>query len=242
MMSSSSNAVLITGGARRVGRAIALAFAARGYDVALHFRRSAEEAEITRQEILSIGVACECFAADLQDSGARQAMLQRVFDTFPHCRVLVNNASIFERARFMETDEVLFDRQMDINFRVPFFLTQEFIKHCPEARVINMLDTNITATQTSHFSYLLAKKALAEFTRMAARELAPKARIHGVCPGLVIPAEGEEDESYTEKYIAQSPLQSISPPEDVAEAVCWLAEAESVTGQLLFLDGGKHLL
>lgn len=239
-MAEAQRAVLITGAARRVGRAIALHFAGKGYDVALHYHRSHPDAEATRGAILQKGVNCHLFSLDLTKINTLPGLVDKVFKVLPHCNVLINNASQLERGCFMETDEALFDRQMAINFKAPFFLTQAFVKRCPEARIVNILDTNITRHHSSHCAYLLSKKALAECTRIAAYELAPQARVNGICPASVIPAEGESPE-FTASYTSRTPLKRGTDPEDLAEAVLYLVEARNLTGELLFLDGGKHL-
>jgi len=234
-------AVLITGGAKRVGAAMSRYFATQGYDVALHYNRSKKDALALQKEILAMGVACELFQHDLSDIKGFKDLIMQVQKAMPHCRALVNNASIFERASLMETDETLFDRQFSINLKAPFFLTQAFAKRFGRGCVVNILDTNIVRTDGSHFAYILSKKALAEFTTMAARELGPNIRVNAVCPGIVLPSN-ELDEQYMKKLSKSLPLGKLANLEQVSSAAYWLCENESVTGQLMFTDGGQHLL
>ncbi len=239
-MTDGRRAALITGAARRVGKAIALGFAAKGYDIALHYHTSRKEAEATRKEIRAIGVDCQLFSLDLTKIGKLQDLADTVLARMPHCNILINNASYFEPGRFLTTDEALFDRQFNINFKAPFFLMQAFVKRCPEARVANILDTNIVRHHTSHCAYLLAKKALADLTCMAALELAPKARVNGLCLGSALPADNENPD-FTTAYTARMPLKQGTALTEVVEALLYLINTENMTGELLFLDGGRHL-
>jgi pteridine reductase len=236
----SRKAVLITGGARRIGAAISLYFAEQGYDVALHYHRSKDASKI-KKKIEVMGRKCELFPHDLHKISGIPALMNKVKKTMPHCVALINNASIFERAELMQTDEALLDRQFMVNLKAPFFMTQAFAKHFEKGAVINILDTNIVQTHGSHFAYLLSKKTLADFTVMAARALGPKIRVNGVCPGAILPASAK-DKEYTEKLKSVIPLKNHPSPMEVAAAAAWLIEQKHITGQLIFVDGGQHVL
>lgn len=234
-------AVLITGGARRVGAVITEQFAANGYDIALHYGNSKAEAEALKHEIEKRNVRCHLLAHDLSDVQSMPRLLAEVRAAFPHCDALINNASVFERGEFMETDEALFDRQFAINFKAPFFLTQGFAKTFGRGAVVNVLDTHVEKNVGSHFAYLLSKKALAEFTRMSARALGPQIRVNGICPGIMLPSN-ELDEPYMQRLERELPLKKLATPEHVADVALWLCESQNVTGQLIFADGGECLL
>jgi len=234
-------AVIITGGAKRVGAALARYFAEAGYDIALHYNRSSADAKKLKKEIEKLGRTCALFAQDLSDIKALPKLMKQVQKALPHCTALVNNASVFERAELMETDEALFDRQFTVNFKAPFFLTQAFAKTFGKGCIINMLDTDIAQTQGSHFAYLLSKKVLADFTEMAARALGPDIRVNGVCPGIMLPSK-ELDMPYMKKLSQNVPLEMLAGLEHAVETVRWLCEQKTITGQLLFTDGGQHLL
>ncbi|MDE3016881.1 MAG: SDR family NAD(P)-dependent oxidoreductase, partial [Pseudomonadota bacterium] len=180
-------AVIITGSARRIGAALALYFAHHGYDIGLHYHRSAPDAKKLAKKIEALGGTCKIFPHDLSDIKGIPPLMKKIKTALPHCAALINNASLFERAEFMETDEALFDRQFAVNFKAPFFLTQDFAKTFHKGCVINIADSEIVHTHGSHFAYLLSKKALADFTLMAARALGPKIRVNAVCPGCIIP-------------------------------------------------------
>ncbi|MBY0406366.1 MAG: SDR family oxidoreductase [Rickettsiales bacterium] len=235
-----SKAVLITGAAQRVGAGIALRFAKEGYDVALHYNASEAAAKKIQQEIQALGSACVLIRHDMRDIARIPEFLQNVKRQMPHCSALINNASIFERATFAETEEELFDRQMQVNFKAPVFLTQHFVRLFGKGCVINMLDSEITDTYGNHFAYLLAKKALAAFTEMAARQLGPHFRVNGICPGILLPSN-ELDINYINKLAPTLPMGQIASLDQVADAALFLC-GSGVTGQLLYIDGGQHLL
>ena len=236
-----NQSVIITGGAKRVGAATALYFAKHGYDIALHYNRSKKEAAALQKKIHKIGARCELFHCDLSDVKKIPALMKAVQKKMPHCSVLVNNASVFERMEFLKTNEKLFDRQFDINFKAPFFLTQSFANTFKKGSVVNIVDTDITKTHGSHFAYLLSKKALADFTQMAARALGPNMRVNGVCPGCMLPSSAN-DKDYEEKMRDIVPLKAHPTLGELAEAVRWLSEQKTITGQIIFVDGGKHVL
>ena len=232
---------LVTGAARRIGRAIALALADRGYDIALHYGSSAEAARTTASDIEARGRACHLFPCDLGRFDEVRRLVPAVAAKCPDLSVLVNNASIFEKGSLLGTDADLFDRQFAINLKVPFFLAQDFARHCKAGSIVNLVDQRITRSDPAYLAYTLTKKALASLTEMAARELAPRIRVNGVCPGLILPPEGK-DASHLERLAAGVPMKATGSPEKVAAAVIYLVENDYVTGQLLFVDGGEHLV
>ncbi len=238
------DAVIITGGAKRVGAAMAIYFAKRNHDIALHYNHSENEAVELQKQIKTLGVNCEIFTQDLSNFSGLEQLIKNIHAKMPHCNALINNASIFERCEFMETDEALFDREFSINFKAPFFLTQYFAKYFginKNACVINVLDTDIAQNHISHFAYLLSKKSLADFIKMAALALGPNVRMNGVCPGSMLPSE-ENYEGYEEKTKQLVPLKLQPSLDDLSEAVFWLTEQSSITGQIINIDGGKHVL
>lgn len=234
-------AVLITGAARRIGRSLALYFAARGYDVALHYHRSQSDAEQTAADVCALGVSCDLFPADLADITQYAPLVAGAYERFPALSVLVNNASLFDAGCFLESDAALYEQQFRINTQAPIFLTQAFAKIVGRGAVVNMLDTKITAHAHSHFFYLLSKKTLAEFTKMAAIELAPHIRVNGVCPGHILPSAAWGAD-YEARLEARLPLRRIATLDEVVSAVYSLCDNNSLTGQWLFVDGGEHLL
>lgn len=248
-MSKQRSGVIVTGGSKRVGAELCRYFAKNNFDVALHYNNSKNEAIALQKEIKNMGVACEIFAQDLVDSNGLHKLMENIYAKMPNCNILINNASIFERCEFMETDKDLFDRHFAINFKAPFFLTQAFAKlfgKNPDAKnanycVINILDTDISKNQISHFAYLLSKRNLADFTKMAAVALGADIRVNGVCPGHMLPS-AQLYEGYEEKVRQMVPLKKNPSLDDLSEAVFWLAEQTSITGQIINVDCGKHLV
>ncbi len=234
-------ALLVTGAARRIGREMALHFAARGYDVALHYHQSQDDAERTASEVRDHGVVCELFRADLTDAASYAPLVAGAHTAFPRLSVLVNNASVFDAGGFMEGDEALFAKEFRINTQAPIFLTQAFAEKVKRGAVVNMLDTKITSNKHRYFYYLLSKKTLAEFTKMAAVELGPQLRVNGVCPGHILPG-GEWGEEYRARLEPTLPLGKVATLDEVAGAVYYLAENTGITGHCLYIDGGEHLL
>jgi len=233
-------AAFITGGARRIGRAIALALAGRGYDVALHYHRSRDEAQRTAEDLAAAGARCELFRCDLSDTPALDGLIGGVFEALPRCRVLVNNASIFQRGDFLDTDDDLLERHWRVNFKAPFALSQAFARRCESGQIVNLLDAKIARAHTPYFAYQITKKALEAFTDLAAKALAPRIRVNAVCPGLILAPPGAPADAL-EKIAARVPLKRTGSPEAVARAVLFLVENDYVTGQSVFVDGGEHL-
>ena len=238
--STPSQAALVTGGAVRLGKGIALALAAAGYDIALHFHTSHQPAAETAAEIRQLGVRCELFPADLAQAEQIDGLLSQVTAVFPHLNALINSASAYAQAAIMDTTPLLFDQQFGLNLRAPFFLTQAFAHHVAQGCVINILDNKIGFNQYQYAAYLLAKKGLAEFTRMAALELAPAVRVNGVAPGVVLPAK-TRSQAYIQWRIQGIPLRRQGSVHHITQAILSLLQNDFITGQTLVVDGGESL-
>lgn len=220
-------AVLITGAAARVGRVIALHLAARGSDIALHYHTSQAEALALQAEIRALGRECALLRADLSTVAEVQALARAAMEAFPHLDALVNNASAFERAPLAEADAASYALHMDVNLRAPVLLTQALAGVWGQGSVVNLLDAKITQPTHNYFYYLLSKKALAEFTRMAAAELAPRVRVNGVALGRVLPDK-------TPGASAGAPQKTpTATPEEVAAAVYALLAHPTRTGEVV---------
>ena len=236
-----SKAALITGGGKRLGKAISLSLAERGYDIAVHYNSSEKEANKTAEVISEKGRRAEVFQANLSDFNQVRALIPRVLEVFPECSVLVNSASIFENVGFIDVTENIYDRDFTTNFKAPFFLTQDFSKRESSEIIINMLDMRVNRIETEHFSYNLTKKALRDFTLMAAKELGPKIRVNGICPGPILPPP-DKDIEYLEMIAKNTPLRKPGSPDYIIKAVNYILDNDFVTGQCLFVDGGQHLV
>lgn len=231
---------MVTGGSKRIGRAISLALAGRGFDIALHYGHSTNASEEAAAEIRGKGAACERFQCDLSDMNAVLGLIPSVRKAFGRCDLLVNNASVFERATLRDTTAELLDRMLQINFKAPFMLSKTFAENTGSGHIINLLDTKIAADESPYFAYLLSKKALHDFTRMAAAELGPKIRVNGVAPGLILPSADTDPKAF-ERMGRSIPLRGTGDPSHIVRAVLSLLDNPFITGACVFVDGGEHL-
>ncbi|MBI1274700.1 SDR family oxidoreductase [bacterium] len=240
MAVSKQKAVLVTGAAKRLGKAVALEFAAHGYDVALHYHHSRDEAEQTAADIRSLGVQCHLYQQDMAAVEDMDGLMARIAKDLPHLTVLVQAAAMFEPKAFPEMGIEDFRHQMRVNMEGPLFLAQAFAKRVKKGAIVHFIDNYVAEHQTRFFSYLLSKKSLLEATKMLAANLGPGIRVHGVSPGPTLPSPGF-DEAYIRARAEKNPLKHLTTPEEIAKSVLWLAETEHLTGQILTLDGGEHL-
>jgi NAD(P)-dependent dehydrogenase (short-subunit alcohol dehydrogenase family) len=239
-----TGAALITGGAKRIGQAIALALAESGFDIALHFNTSKAEAEATQALVEKTGQKCLLLKADLADPNQAAPLVRQAKEAFPHLSLLVNNASIFEPATLASTSSDFYDRNFNIHLKSPFFASQEFAQLGLQGQIINIIDSAITDTSTDVagkpcFAYLLSKKALLAFTQMAAAELAPAIRVNAICPGPIISPKQEPGQ--LEMAREKSLLKRKGDPKYIVQGVNYLLANEYVTGECLYIDGGRHV-
>lgn len=243
---------LVTGGARRLGRAMALRLAERGYDVAIHYDRSADEAEETVADIRALGVSAQAFQADLLDEGATAALIPQVVERMGCLAVLVNNASIFDYDNIHSATMASWDRHIGSNLRAPFQLIQAFAAQVapagadeggePVARglVVNMVDQRVLKPTPEFMTYSLAKAGLWALTRTAAQALAPGIRVNAIGPGPTMIGARQSEEHFAAQRAATI-LQRGANPGDVTDALAYFLDARAVTGQLICVDGGQHL-
>jgi NAD(P)-dependent dehydrogenase (short-subunit alcohol dehydrogenase family) len=241
-MSQRQRAALVTGGARRIGRAIALALAESGYSVVVHANKSRAPAEELCADITDRGGKAAVVLADLshQDDVRR---LMPAAAAFGALTLLVNNASEFEADEIGALDRTRFDRAFAINPRAPLFLAEAFAKQALEsadASIVNLLDQRVLKPTPLFVSYSLSKSALYGATTILAQALAPKVRVNAVAPGPVLPSPRQTAGDFA-KQAAAMPLGHGPTPEEIAQAVLYLAQARSVTGQTISVDGGQHL-
>ncbi len=231
---------LVTGGAKRIGEAICRALARSGYSIALHYSTSGIEADQTAKRIHKEGGVCATFACDLTDAHATEDLVPSVLEEFGRLDVLINSASIFEKSSLESGSLELWDRHFAVNLKAPYVLMRSFARYAKEGSIINLLDTHIVRNKTTHAAYLLSKKALADLTKMAAVEFAPRIRVNAVAPGIILPPVSQEDK-YLDRLAKQIPLQRKGKVENIAHAVSFLLENDYVTGQVIYVDGGEHL-
>jgi pteridine reductase len=231
---------LVTGAAKRLGRAVALALAEHGVNVVLHYGTSRAEAETTAKGIRRKRVKVWTVAADLTDPEETHGLVARAEDLAGPLDFLVNNASTFTPSHL--TDFTLDDlaANVQVNAVAPLLLARAFAAQKREGAIVNFLDSRIADYDREHAAYHLSKRMLHTLTKMMALEFAPHVRVNAVAPGLILPPPGQ-DESYLRKYRTTNPLQRIGSAEGVADAVLFLLRSEFVTGQVIYVDGGRHL-
>jgi len=234
---------LVTGSAKRIGRAIALALARRGYDIAIHYRHSRADAQSLSEEIGALGQTSRLYQADLTADEEILNLLPRIEAEGLRLDLLVNNASIYEPATIQTTELALFDRHWTANFKAPFFLTRDFARLYRTGNIVNIVDAGIAKNESFYAAYSLTKKALAELTKMAALELAPAIRVNGICPGFILlPVEADPaDTALAERIKQRVPLKRQGHVEPIERALAYLLDNPFITGQLLLVDGGEHL-
>lgn len=238
----STRTALITGGGRRIGAAIALALARAGYSVVLHANNSRDDAETLAATIAGAGGKAGVVLADLADHEAVRGLVPAAA-AFGKLTLLVNNAGEFEPDDIETLSRARFERAISVNLEAPLFLSQAFAAQAPEgldASIVNILDQRVLRPNPRFFSYTLGKSALFTATTTLAQAFAPKLRVNAVAPGPTLPSPRQTDA----QFAAQSqsvPLRRGPRPEDIAAAVVYLAQATSVTGVTIPVDGGQHL-
>jgi NAD(P)-dependent dehydrogenase (short-subunit alcohol dehydrogenase family) len=234
-------AALVTGGALRIGRAIVLALARDGYAVAIHANRSRSDAEALRDEIVGSGGRAGVVSADLADHDDVAALAPTAAAMVGPLTLLVNNASAFEPDRIGELDRDRFDRQIAVNLRAPLFLAQAFAAQAPAGgSIVNVLDQRVYRPSPGFFSYGLSKSALYVATTTLAQGLAPHIRVNAVAPGPTLPNVWHGDDVFARRSAAM-PLGHGPTPEEIADAVLFLARAKNITGETIAVDGGQHV-
>ena len=236
-------AALVTGGAKRIGRALSLALAEAGYAVAIHCHRSQEEAQALATEIVRSGGKAVALAADLADEAAVGELLPQAAAALGPIGILVNNASIFENDTVETATRDSWESHLAINLRAPFVLTQQFAARLPAdcaGVVVNLLDERVWNLTPYFVSYTVTKAALWTLTRTMALALAPRIRVNGIGPGPTLPSPRQSSEQFREQC-RRLPLRRGTSPSEIAAALRFILAAPAMTGQMIALDGGQHL-
>ncbi len=243
--------VVVTGGARRLGRAIALECARRGASVAITFRSSQSQARQTVQELRALGSDSQRFEAyelEVADSGAVQRLARDIETDMGGASDLVNNASIFQRTPWESVSEADFDAHINANLRGPFLLCKYFEPQLSASKasgggsIVNMGDIHGSRPLKNYAPYCASKAGLLMLTQTLALALAPRVRVNAVCPGTILLPSTEQGEDGTlEALVPKIPLGRLGEPDDIARAVAFLLESPFLSGVLLPVDGGQHL-
>jgi NAD(P)-dependent dehydrogenase (short-subunit alcohol dehydrogenase family) len=236
-------AALVTGGAKRIGRAIALALAAGGFDIAIHHATSAAEAEATADDIRAMGRRAVTLRADLSREAEVAGLLPAAASALGPVGVLVNNASTFERDEWDDATRASWDAHLEPNLRAPFVLAQALARALPdeaEGVVLNLLDQRVWSLTPHFMSYTLSKAGLWALTQTLALALAPRIRVNGIGPGPAVPSPRQTAAQFAAQCAA-TPLRRGTSPEEIARAAIAILSFPAMTGQMIALDGGQHL-
>lgn len=241
--SPASRVVLVTGGAQRIGRAIALHLAQGGWRVAVHYRNSAAAAAQAVAAVREAGGVAEAVAADLADEAECQALVPAVREAFGRIDAVVNNASLFEYDDVAGFTVARLEAHFRANTAPAILLARALHAALDEGAtgcVVNLLDQKLWNPNPDYLSYTLSKAALESASTLLAQALAPRVRVCGVAPGVTLLSGAMSDGEFIASH-RMTPLQRSSTPEDVAAAVRYLLDAPAVTGTTLLVDGGQHL-
>jgi pteridine reductase len=231
---------LVTGAALRIGREISRALAMEGANVVIHYRNSVEKAEELSRELKDIGVRSWLMKADFDKPDEYKDFISRVIEIAGSLDILINSASNFEPSKLEDVGIETVMRDIRVNAWAPFDLCRQFVSQAERGKIINLLDTRIKGYDKHHVAYILSKHLLFDVTRIIAAEFAPSFTVNAVAPGLILPPPGK-DQSYLERLAQTVPLKKYGSPKDIADAIIYLLKSDFVTGQTIYVDGGRHI-
>jgi NAD(P)-dependent dehydrogenase (short-subunit alcohol dehydrogenase family) len=232
---------LVTGAGRRIGRDIALRLAEAGFDIAVHYRSDPAAADEVVRAVQAMGRQAVALAADLTDEAAARQLVAQASSALGPVTALVNSASAFEDDRAGALGRETWDLHIETNLRAPLVLAEAFAAQAPDGSVvINLLDQRVWKPTPQFFSYALSKSALWTATRMLAQAWAPRIRVNGVGPGPTLASIHQDDAAFAAEAAGTLMGRPVEPSE-IADAVAWLVDARSVTGQMIAVDSGQHL-
>ncbi len=231
---------LVTGAAKRIGRACAVALAQAGADIVIHYNKSQKEAEELASLITASGVNAWTAGADLGNENEIEPFFIKALKMAGRIDILINSASIFSADNLKSADFESIIKNSLVNSWAPFALSRAFAGNCKSGDIINFLDARMNDYDKEHFSYHLSKRDLFAITRMMSIGYAPGIKVNAVAPGLILPPPGE-DESYLEKYKKSNPLEKTGTLSDITDAVLFLLKNSFITGQVIYVDGGRHI-
>ena len=244
VLPSDRPSVLVTGAARRLGRAIALHLGASGWDVAVHCHRSRDDAETTATDLRALGARAVVLPADLAHEPACEALVPQAVATLGRLDAVVNNASLFEYDTIDTFSHASLERHWRANTAPALILSRALHRHlrarAAQGCVVNLLDQKLWNPNPDYLAYTLSKAALEAANTLLAQALAPVLRVVGVAPGVTLPSGPMNDADFTASH-RMTPLQRSSTPLDIAQAVAFALQARAMTGTTLLVDGGQHL-
>lgn len=235
--------VLVTGGAKRIGKAIVERVAADGWDVAIHYNGSEDAAKEVAEAVRAQGRTALTLGADLTDEEAVRELAGDAADGLGGLSAVVNNASVFKRDGLEAADREIWDLHMAIHVRAPYLLAEGLMRRLPDeatGAVVNLVDQRVLNPSRHFISYTLSKMALWDQTQVLARAMAPRIRVNAIGPGPVLPSTRQSDADF-ERQARQTPLAHAVDPAEIAAAAAFLLDAPSVTGQMIAVDAGQHM-
>lgn len=239
---SPAGLAVVTGAARRLGRAIALELGRRGYAIGLHYHASQEAAHTTAGELRQAGLRVELLPADLTDAAQIEGLFEQVDRLDQPLRVLVNSAAVMPQGDLRDLDIETWDATMALNLRAPWLCAQQAARRMAAGSVIiNITESGAHKVWTRYPVYVLSKAGLEGLTRLLAKSLAPEIRVNAVAPGLVMRSEGLPEADW-QRLVERLPLRQATAPEAVARAVSFIIENEAMTGETITIDGGYQLI
>jgi NAD(P)-dependent dehydrogenase (short-subunit alcohol dehydrogenase family) len=236
------NTALVSGSSKRIGKAIAEYLAKKGWNIFVHYNTSATAAELLVAEFSAAFPEQRFHAvkADLSKMEEVLDLIPKLVADFGSFDLLVNNASVFDKGYINATSLDLFNSQLDVNLKAPFFLMRDFATLCKSGNIINLVDTRVTSNKTNFAAYSLSKKGLWDLTQMAALEFAPEIRVNAIAPGVTLAPE-HEDENYLNDLAKAIPMKRPGGLNPILKSIDYILNNEYLTGQLLFADGGENL-
>ncbi|MBX2931401.1 MAG: SDR family oxidoreductase [Chitinophagaceae bacterium] len=232
---------LVTGSSDRIGKAMAIELAKQGYRLLLHYNNSIQKATQVKTEVTSFGVEAELIHINFLEENNFDDIFLQLKNRHIQLEVLLNCAADFIPSDFTNNGNELLQKEIKINFEKAYLLTKAFAHVFEQGLIVNFLDTKVEKNYTKHLDYILSKKLLKEFTKLSAVHLAPNFRVNAIAPGLILPPK-DKDETYLLNLAKNIPLQTIGNVEEIAKALRFLLESKFVTGQILYIDGGEHLV
>ncbi len=236
--------ILITGAAKRIGKGLALSLAKKGSNIILHYNKSEAESIETEKELKEYGIDVVRIQCDLSDPVRAEGLMDEIEKKIARTDVLINSASIFPGNTLMNTCLKDFDKNINLNSLSPFFISRAFYKKLEKQNkkgsIINILDARMGGYTPLHFPYQISKRILSDITRISALEFSPLVRVNAIAPGNIVPPKGKGS-GYIKKAIEAAPLKKHGSIKDITEGVFFLLGAEFITGQTLYIDGGRHL-
>jgi len=234
---------VVTGGAVRLGRALALTLAAHGARLAIHYNSSASAADAVVREVEHMGGKAIAVRADLSQAREAPNVIREAVAHFDRVDILVNSAAIFRAGDWNDTTEESWDRHFAVNLKSPFFLSQAFAAHVGGSRrghIVNIADWRGAHPGADHIAYTLSKAGLIAMTKSLALALAPAIQVNAIAPGLILPPPGE-DRAYLATLAATIPARRIGSPDEVGKALVFLLQSDFITGDVVYVTGGQHL-